>query len=187
MIGLDDQLNSFKGQTFLTVAPTTQIPFWDYVSFFSCTFLRWAQGQDKEDLCVYSFCIFLKLDAHILEIGSRSKDIGNSLTETFSWIIQHLKHHFALNLNQILEQFFQNQFYSSLSYFNIFEKTTLGYIQSCQNMNTTTIIGYFCFCTNLIQRIWIFMFVVEYWIFEYWKSSTKFPLINLGQYISVNM
>ena len=133
---------------------------------------------------VVFFCIFLKLDAHIFEIGSRSKDIGNSLTETFSWIIQHLKHHFALNLNQILEQFFQNQFCSSLSYFNIFEKTTLGYIQSwkqqCQKMNTTSVIGYLCLCTNLIQHIWIFMFVFEYWIFEYWKSSTKFLPINLG-------
>ena len=38
-------------------------------------------------------------------IGSRSKDIGYSLTlEAISWIIQHLKHHFALN-KEIHKQF----------------------------------------------------------------------------------
>ena len=48
-----------------------------------------------------------------LPMGSRSKDIGYSLTlETVSWIIQQLKHHFALNA-EIPNRFSENLFHIS--------------------------------------------------------------------------
>ena len=135
------------------------------------------------------FCTFLKLDAHIFEIGPRSKDIGYSLAlGTVSWIIQHLKHHFALNLKQILEQFFQNQFYSSLSYFNILKKTTLGYIHwgNYSNLKITVSRN-----EHNIDN-WIFVFLhylktayldicVCVSVFEYWTSLIKFPSTNPGE------
>ena len=95
MIWLDDQLNGFQGQTFLQVAATTILKIvWCYFELrlffaFSVKLMR----------------IYLEL------ICSRSKDIGYSLTlQTVSWIIQHLKHHFAVN-KEIQEQFFQNHFH----------------------------------------------------------------------------
>ena len=88
---LDDQPNSFKGQTFLQAAYKTAI-----FELVECFFL-----QSGSLMWTY------------LPMGSRSKDIGYSLTlETVSWIIQQLKHHFALNA-EIPNRFSENLFHIS--------------------------------------------------------------------------
>ena len=89
---LDDQPNSFKGQTFLQDAYKTTI-----FKLVECFFFL----QSGNLMWTY------------LPMGSRSKDIGYSLTlETVSWIIQQLKHHFALNA-EIPNRFSENLFHIS--------------------------------------------------------------------------
>ena len=86
------------------------------------------------------FVFSLNLMRIYLEIGSRSKDIGYSLTlETVSWIIQHPKHHFPLNFRKSSSNFSR---ITSIPHFHIsnisrkqpwdtfYPKTTLGYISS---------------------------------------------------------
>ena len=90
---LDDQSNSFKGQTFLQVANKTTI-----FKLVECFFFFLQSGN-----LMWTY----------LPMGSRSKDIGYSLTlETVSWIIQQLKHHFALNA-EIPNRFSENLFHIS--------------------------------------------------------------------------
>ena len=63
------------------------------------------------------FVFSLNLMRIYLEIGSRSKDIGYSLTlETVSWIIQHPKHHFPLNFRKSSSNFSR---ITSISHFHI--------------------------------------------------------------------
>ena len=114
MIGLDDQLNTIKGQTFLQVATTNNL---------SCIYLELGSTWNViRYLCLNSsfkmFFVFpLNLMRIYLEIGSRSKDIGYSLTlETVSWIIQHPKHHFPLNFRKSSSNFSR---ITSISHFHI--------------------------------------------------------------------